>query len=536
MNGTNAGQRVGASGGEIWRPRFSPWLVGMVVSTATFMEVLDTSVANVALPHIAGNLASTTDESTWVLTSYLVSNAIILPMSGWFSALLGRKRFYMACVVLFTISSLLCGLAPSLGLLILFRVLQGLGGGGLQPSVQAILVDIYPPAKRGMGMALYGVAVVTAPIIGPTLGGWITDNFSWRWIFLINIPVGVMSLLLTYFMLEDPPHLLRKRLGAGFRIDYMGMGLLALGLGSLQIMLDKGEREDWFSSDLIITLAVIAALSLLAAVFWELRHDHPIADLRLLKDRNFALATITLFCLGFVLYSSTMLLPLLLQTLLGYTAMLAGMALSPGGLMTMLLMPLVGWLLGRVEARWLMVCGLTVGALALFHMAGFSLAIDFQTAVWSRIYLAAGLAFLFVPLNTSAYHFIPKERVNNASGLFNLARNIGGSVGIAVMITQLSRRAQFHQSALIAHLTPYDEPFRQAIQSATNFLAGHSADPVAGVAAANQMLYGQVQRQAAMMAYVDLFQLAGMIFVAVIPLVLLMRKALPEKGRPAVLE
>jgi DHA2 family multidrug resistance protein len=519
-----------------WRPRFNPMLIGLVVSMATFMEVLDTSVANVALPHIAGNLAATTDESTWVLTSYLVSNAIILPMSGWFSALLGRKRFYMLCVGLFTISSLLCGLAPSLGVLIVCRILQGLGGGGLQPSVQAILVDTYPPAKRGMGMALYGVAVVTAPIIGPTLGGWITDNFTWRWIFLINIPVGILSLFLTSVMLEDPPYMIRKKLGSTFRIDYIGLGLMALGLGSLQLMLDKGEREDWFSSDLITTFAVIAVVSLVAAVFWELRTEHPIADLRLLKDRNFLLATITLFALGFVLYSSTVLLPLMLQTLMGYTAMLAGMALSPGGLMTMALMPLVGWLLSRVEARWLMVIGLTTGSLALFHMSGFNLAIDFHTAVWSRIYLSAGLAFLFVPLNTSAYHFIPKERVNNAAGIFNLARNIGGSVGIAVMITSLAQRTQFHQNSLVAHLTPFDEPFRRTIQGMLGYLAGYSPDPVANVTAAHQLIYGQVQRQAAMMAYVDQFWLAGLIFLAVIPLVLVMKKVRPAKERSTMVE
>ena len=337
---------------------------------ATFMEVLDTSVANVALPHIAGSLSATADEATWVLTSYLVSNAIILPMGGWFSMLFGRKRFYMICVGLFTVSSLLCGMAPTLGLLIVFRVLQGIGGGALQPISQAILVESFPREKQGMAMAVYGMGVVVAPVIGPTLGGWITDNFSWRWIFFINIPVGILSLVLTSSLIHDPPYLVRKRFGNGFKIDYMGFGLLALGLGSLEIVLDEGQRNDWFSSNFIVTFAILTAVCLVGVVVWELRQKQPMIDFHVLKDRNFALATGSMLVLGFVLYGSTALLPLFLQTLLGYTAMLSGMVLSPGGIVICVGMPVVGFLLRRYQARWLVIFGVVVSAVGLIaHVA-----------------------------------------------------------------------------------------------------------------------------------------------------------------------
>ena len=314
-----------------WHRGVSPWIIAMTVMLATFMEVLDTSVANVSLPHIAGNLSASMDESTWVLTSYLVSNAIVLPMGGWFSMLFGRKRFYMICVALFTVSSFLCGWRPSLGVLIFFRVLQGIGGGALQPISQAILVESFPREKQGMAMAVYGMGVVVAPVIGPTLGGWITDNYTWRWIFFINIPVGILSLVLTALLIFDPPYLMRTSLGNGFKIDYVGFGLLALGLGSLEVVLDEGQKEDWFSSHFIVTFAAIMAVCLVGVVFWELRQKEPIIDFRILKDRNYTLATVSMLVLGFVLYGSTALLPLFLQTLLGYTAMMSGLVLSPGG-------------------------------------------------------------------------------------------------------------------------------------------------------------------------------------------------------------
>ena len=413
-----------------WRPAVNPWIIALTVTLATFMEVLDTSIANVALPHIAGSLSAGTDESTWILTSYLVSNAIVLPLSGWLSSIVGRKHFYMGCVALFTISSFLCGLAPNLAMLIFFRVLQGAGGGGLQPSEQAILADTFPPAKRGMAFAVYGIAVVMAPAIGPTLGGWVTDNFSWRWIFFINIPVGIISLLLTSRLIQDPPYLKRRKLRET-RIDYTGLGFVALGLGTLQVILDKGQREDWFESHFIVWLSVISAASLIFVVFWEWRQKDPIVDIHLFRVRSFATANFLMFMLGFALLGTTLMLPLFMQTVLGYTAERSGLALMPGGFTIIAMLPLVGFLLSRYSPRWLMLFGLTVLSLSLFHMTTFDLEIDFRTVTMARVYQAVGLSFLFVPINTAAYAFLPRDKNNAASGLMNLARNIGGSIGIS---------------------------------------------------------------------------------------------------------
>ena len=416
----------------------NPWVIAVTVTLATFMEVLDTSIANVALPHISGNLSAGADESTWVLTSYLVSNAIVLPLSGWISGLIGRKRFYMSCVALFTVSSFLCGLAPSLGVLVLFRILQGIGGGGLQPSEQAILNDTFPLEKRGMAFAVYGVAVVVAPTIGPWLGGWITDNFSWRWIFYINV-----------LLVSDPPYMKRAKVKEGFRIDYIGIGLISLGLGSMQIILDKGERDDWLSSGFIQVFFVLMVVGIIAGIIWELREEHPVVDLRMLKDRNFAVATLAMFFLGFVLYSSTVLIPQFLQQMMGYTAELAGLALSPGGAVIMFMMPVVGILVSRVNTKYLIAFGCTISALSLFVMAGWNLQIDYKHAVLARMMQSFGLAFLFIPINVSAFSFVPKEKTNMGTGIINLARNIGASVGIATVTTLLERRTQFHQSQLM---------------------------------------------------------------------------------------
>ena len=381
-------------------PQINPWIIALTVMLATFMEVLDTSVANVSLPHIAGNLAASLDESTWVLTAYLVSNAIVLPLAGWFSTLFGRKRFYMFCVAVFTVASCLCGFAPSLDALIVFRILQGLGGGALQPISQAILVESFPKKKHGMAMAVYGMGVVLAPTIGPTLGGWITDSYSWRWIFFINVPVGILSLTLTTLLIFDPPYLRRRTFG-NFRMDYTGLGLIATGLGFLEVFLDEGQRKDWFSSPLIVISASIAGACLILAVVWEIWHEDPVVELRLLRDRRFAIGTFTMFGLGFVLYASTVLLPMFLRTLMGYDALTSGMALSPGGVAVVLLMPLVGILLSRFEPRWLVAFGLAVSALGLFQMAGFNTQIDFRTAATARIVQSIGMAFLFVPINTA---------------------------------------------------------------------------------------------------------------------------------------
>ena len=510
-----------------------PWLVAATVMLAVFMEVLDTSVANVALPHIAGNLSAGVDESTWVLTSYLVSNAIVLPLTGWFSTLFGRKRFYMTCVVIFTISSMLCGLAPSLGLLVFFRILQGAGGGALQPISQAILLESFPKEKQGMAMAIFGMGVVMAPIIGPTLGGWLTDSYSWRWIFLINVPVGVISLILTFFLIFDPPFLARKGWKDGTHIDFIGVGLLSVGLGFLQVVLDKGQREDWFESHFIVYCSGVAVVGLVAALLWELNRQDPIVDFRLLKDRNFLLATVTMFVLGFVLYGSTALLPIFLQTLLGYTALLSGLVLSPGGIVVVIMLPIVGKLLTRFEARWLVMCGVMVVALSLFHMATFNLEIDFRTAMMARIYQSAGMAFLFVPINVLAFYFIPREKFNNATGIINLARNIGGSCGIANVMTVLARRSQFHQNMLVSHMTPLDAPYQGMVNGARQLLFAAGSSPTDALAQAQGMAYGLLQRHAAMLAFVDSFWLMGLTFLSLIPLMFLIKKSRPHQAPPA---
>ena len=507
------------------------WVIALTVMLATFMEVLDTSVANVSLPHIAGDLSAGVDESTWVLTSYLVSNAIVLPLTGWLSSLFGRKRFYMTCVVIFTVSSFLCGMAPSLGLLVFFRVLQGAGGGALQPISQAILVESFPREKQGMAMALYGMGVVVAPIIGPTLGGWITDNYSWHWIFFINIPVGILSLIFTSLLIFDPPYLIRKKISE-VSIDYFGLGLLSVGLGFLQVVLDKGEREDWFGSNFIVWCSILAAVGLIGALVWELTRKDPIVDLRMLKDRNFFLATFTMFMLGFVLYGSTVLLPIMLQTLMGYTAMLSGLVLSPGGLITLLALPLVGRLTQKVEARWLVAVGLFITGYSLMRMANFNLEIDFRTALEAWTFSRLGMAFLFIPINVMAFYFIPKEKINNATGIINLARNIGGSVGIANVTTMLARRAQIHQAILVSHLTPLDAPYRAAVQGASQLLMKQGSSATQAVTQAQALLYGNLLRQSNMLAFIDAFWLLGLTFIGMIPLMFLLKKARPHTAEP----
>ena len=514
---------------DVWRPAINPWIIAITVTLATFMEVLDTSIANVALPHIAGSLSAGQDESTWVLTSYLVSNAIVLPLSGWLSSIMGRKNFYMSCVALFTISSFLCGLAPNLATLIICRVLQGAGGGGLQPSEQAILADTFAPAKRGMAFAVYGIAVVTAPAIGPTLGGWITDNFTWRWIFFINIPVGLISLLLTSRLIQDPPYFRRRELSET-KIDYIGLGFVALGLGALQIVLDKGQRDDWFESHFILILSLIATASLIFVIFWEWRQKDPIIDLHLFRDRTFGISNILMFMLGFALLGSTLLLPLFMQTLLGYSAEQAGLALMPGGFTIMLLLPLVGFLLSRYSPRWLLVFGLMVLFASLFHMAGFDLAIDFRTAATARVFQAIGMAFLFVPINTAAYAFLPRDKNNAASGLMNLARNIGGSVGISLVTTMLDRRTQVHLNDLSRNLSSGNPALRSMLQGAARAMQAHGANAAFATRQAYALIEGTVQREATMLAYIDDFRLLAWAIMAMIPIVFLMKKGKPGGG------
>jgi MFS transporter, DHA2 family, multidrug resistance protein len=514
---------------DTWRPAVNPWIIALAVTLATFMEVLDTSIANVALPHIAGSLSAGQDESTWVLTSYLVSNAIVLPLSGWLSSIVGRKNFYMGCVALFTISSFMCGLAPNLAVLIICRVLQGAGGGGLQPSEQAILADTFPPAKRGMAFAVYGMAVVTAPAIGPTLGGWITDNFTWRWIFFINIPVGILSILLTSRLIQDPPYFRRRKLKET-HIDYIGLGFVALGLGTLQIVLDKGQRDDWFESNFIVTLSLIAVAALVFVIFWEWKQKDPIIDLHLFRDRTFGVSNLLMFMLGFALLGSTLLLPLFSQTLLGYTAQQAGLALMPGGFVIIVLLPLVGFLLSRYTPRWLLLLGLCILSFSLFHMTNFDLDISFRTVAIARLIQAAGMAFLFVPINTAAYAFLPREKNNAASGLMNLARNIGGSVGISVVTTMLDRRTQLHLTNLSSHLSASNPVLQSRLKALGLMLQSRGGGPPGSSPTPYALIQGTVVRQATMLAYVDCFWFLGFAILAMVPMVFLIKKSKPGGG------
>jgi MFS transporter, DHA2 family, multidrug resistance protein len=510
---------------------FNPWVIALTVTLATFMEVLDTSIANVSLPHIAGSLSVSQDESTWVLTSYLMSNAVILPVSGWLSTRFGRKRFYMACVALFTVSSFLCGIAPNLGLLIFFRVLQGLGGGGLAPSEQAILADTFPPAKRGMAFAVYGMAVVLAPAIGPTLGGFITDTYSWRWVFFINIPVGIISLLLSYRVVRDPPHLaqMRKRVGP---IDYVGLGLIAVGLGSLEVVLDTGQEKDWFASNTIAIYAVVAAVALVTFVIWEWKHEHPIVEVRMFRDRNFAASNLMMLVLGITLYGTTVLLPQYVQVWMGWSAQDAGMALSPGGVTVILLLPLVGRLVSKIDARYLIAFGFSSLAVALYHMSHTIYpGMDFRTAVLLRIYQSVGIAFLFVPINTVAYTGIPPSKSNQVSGIINLARNMGGDIGIAMVTTLIARRSQRHQADLIANVHPGDPRLLERLQGIAQALqhAGISATQSTKLAMA--AVYRQVIVQAQTLAYLDVLFVFACFAAVMVPLVLLTRRA---AGGPAM--
>jgi DHA2 family multidrug resistance protein len=513
----------------------SPWLVAPTVGLAAFMEVLDISIANVALQHIAGSLAASSDESTWVLTSYLVTNAVVLPISGWLASTIGRKRYFLGCIVGFSITSLLCGMAPNLGLLIVARGLQGITGGGLQPNAQAILSDAFPPQKRGLAFAFYGIAVVFAPAIGPTLGGWITDNFTWRWVFLLNVPVGAALWLLAMNVLSDPPELVarqKQRLKEGIRLDYIGFALLLVGMGALQVVLDKGQEDDWFGSRLITSLAVTAVVSLVGFVVWELRRDDPIVDLTILGNRNFAVGNVLMFMLGFILLGSTVTLPLFVQVLLGYTATDAGLVISPGGFAIMFLMPVVGMLVSRVDPRLLIGFGLIATGAALLSMTRFDTDIDYATVAWSRVYQSLGLAFLFIPINTVAYLGLPREKSNAASAIINMMRNIGGSVGISFATTLIARREQYHQNMLVEHVTPYSSTYQSTIQNLQQIYGAGSSSAVDALHHAQAQLYAMVQQQATTLSYVDSFWVFGMIFLAMIPLVFLMRR--PAAGESPV--
>ena len=506
-----------------WRPRHNPWLVAFTVTLATFMEVLDTAIANVALPHIAGGLSASQNEATWVLTSYLVSNAVVLPISAWISGRVGRKRFYMTCVALFTVSSFLCGFAPTLPALIFFRVLQGIGGGGLAPSEQAILADTFPPERRGMAFAMYGLAVVFAPAIGPTLGGYIVDHTTWRWIFYINVPVGIASLFLSSVMVEDPPWLREEReRSRRVNVDWFGLGLVAIAFGSLQVVMDKGQDDDWFSSPFIVVFTMATVICLLGTLVWEWVHPNPVVNVRLFRRRNFAVSVGLMFTLGAVLYGTTVLLPLFLQTLMGYSAQGAGEVLSPGGFVTMAMMPLAGFLVSRVPSKYLIAAAFAGMSLALFHMSSINLGIDVHTATMYRVYRAVALAFLFIPINTVSYIGIPREQNNQVSGLMNLARNIGGSVGIAFVSTILARRSQVFQSSLVDHAAQSSPLLQERLAQLQR--AFSAAGPAQAMRRAYGALYATIQQQAAVLSYVHIIEDLAIVCALFVPVILLLLK------------
>jgi DHA2 family multidrug resistance protein len=505
---------------EDWHPRHNPWLIAFAVMMAVFMEVLDTSIANIALPHIAGSLSATTDEATWVLTSYLVSNAIILPMTGWLGNYFGRKRVLLSCVMMFTFASALCGLAWNLQTLILARILQGAGGGAMVPIAQAILLESFPPAKRGAAMAMFGMGVIVAPILGPTLGGWITDNYSWRWIFYINLPVGIMAVLMQQWLVEDPPYIKRNKAAT---IDFIGFALLAIWLATLQISLDKGQEEDWFGSNWIRWLVAISAVSLAGFVVREFTADHPLVDLRVFRNRNFAVGVMLMAVVGVILYGTTAELPLFLQTLMGYPALQSGYALSPRGIGAFVTTFIVGRLVGRIRSRWLLCFGFTMLAVSSYMLSDITLQVSQARVILPSILNGVAISFIFVPLTTTTMGQLRQSQMGNATGLYNLMRNLGGSIGIAFVTTMLARGAQIHQSLMVGHLTPTDPVFRERLAHAHALLARHG-DPVRATSQAYSLVYNTLDHQAHLWAFVDNFRLFGLLALGCVPLIFLFKR------------
>jgi MFS transporter, DHA2 family, multidrug resistance protein len=506
---------------------FNPWIVALVVTIGTFMEVLDTSIANVALPHISGSLSASQDEGAWVLTSYLVANAVVLPISGWLSSLMGRKNFYLTSVFFFTVFSALCGLAPSLGLLILFRVAQGLAGGGLQPSVQAILADTFPGNKRGMAMALYTVAILVAPVLGPTLGGWITDNYSWRWIFYINIPVGILCVFLTRMVLEDPPYMKEAKAKARkVAVDWGGLGFIAIGLATLEIVLDKGQELDWFGSSFIVFFASVAVIALAGTVWWELRVKNPVVNLRLMKERNFLFCCLIILGLYAVLYATTYLLPTFMQAMMGYDATTAGLALSPAGAFTMIEVPIVGYILTRgFDPRKMVFAGMLLIASSMWWMGSMNLDVGEWNLIAPRIVQVLGLGLITVPVSTIVFRFIPKTESSQGAGLYALVRNEGGSIGIALVSTMVQRRSQVHQTILGQHMGASDASVQSAVAQ-MSAVAGNHADVHYKAMA---QLYVKMQEQASLLAYMDQFKMLCVIMLCMLPLVFFLKRPPAQK-------
>lgn len=502
----------------------NPWIVAISVMFGTFMEVLDTTVVNVSLPHIAGDLSASIDEATWVLTSYLVANAIILPITGWLANYFGRKRLLMASVIGFTTASFFCGLAPNLFLLVVFRIIQGAAGGALQPLSQAVLLEAFPPQDRGKAMGFWGLGIVVAPILGPVLGGWLTDSYSWRWVFYINIPVGIVTIIMTRLFIWDPPYIERR---AG-KIDYWGIGMLAVAIGALQVVLDKGQQDDWFSSNLIKLLAVAAVLTLIAFVIRELVAAAPVVNLRVLKERTFSAGVVLMTMVGFVLYGSMVLLPIWFQTLLGYPALQAGIALAPRGMGSFIAMPLVGIFIPKTDARKLLMAGLVASAATLFELSRLNLNAGYWDFFWPQFFQGISLALLFVPLTTVTMGPIPKEQMGNATSLFNLMRNLGGSMGIATVTTYVARHQQMHTNNLIGHVSPYNPQANAMLNNMQQMMEKRGSGPVISMRQGYAQLLGMIERQASILSYVDCFLLLAGIFAVLVPLVFIMKK--PPRG------
>jgi MFS transporter, DHA2 family, multidrug resistance protein len=512
------------------KPLINPWIIAAVVSIAAFMEVLDTSIANVALPYMAGGLSSSLTDASWVLTSYLVANAVVLPISGWLSIRFGRKRYYMASVVLFTVSSFLCGMASSLGMLVLFRVMQGAAGGGLQPVSQSILKDTFPPKQLGIAFAVYGMVAVLAPSMGPVIGGWITETYSWRWIFYMNVPIGILSLLLVSSLVKDPAYLLDeiKKARGHLSLDYIGIGALALCLGSLQVVLDKGQEDNWFHSPLIATLAVIFPVALVLLVIWELTRSKPVLDLRLFKNRNFAGSAAMMFVLGAQVYAVTVFVPQFVQAFLGYNAGLAGLTQMAQGLVLLVMFPIAGKLVGRISARWLIALGFLLSALAAYRMTNIDLQIDFRTASMYQVWQAFGLALLFVSINTVAYVGLPEEKGGEVSGIINLLRNLGASVGISLVETMIARRSQVHQDELVSHVSRSRQSFRTATGGLSAQLSHRGLSQSQAARQTTLRIYNSVITQATVKSYIDVAWLLVVVSLVMVPIALLLKKNDPK--------
>jgi DHA2 family multidrug resistance protein len=514
---------------ETWKPKANPWLIAVVVTVAAFMEVLDTTIVNVSLPHIAGSLSSSYDDATWALTSYLVANGIVLTISGWLSDLLGRKRYFMICIGMFTVCSFLCGTSTSLPQLIIFRLMQGFFGGGLQPNQQSIILDTFDANQRGKALGVVALATIVAPIIGPTLGGFITDNYSWRWVFFLNVPVGILGLFGVAALVEDPPWV-KSRRSKG--VDYIGIGLITLGLGCLQVALDRGEDADWLASPFIRMMFVLAFLGILGAVGWLLTAEKPVVNLRVMANRNFTLGVLCIAAMAFILYSSAVIIPQFAQQVIGYTATYAGLILSPGGVVIILMIPMITRILPKLPTKWLITTGFTVMGCSLIYSSILTPQMTFQNLAFIRASQTFGLAFMFVPISVIAYSSMPRELNGDAAALYTMFRNVFGSIGISVATALITSRTQVREAYLSRWLTPFNQPYNTLLANTKSTLMsmGHSA------ASAEPAAMGQIlqtfRMQAEVLAYSDVFKYCAVASFCIVPFTLLLSNFKPGKGAP----